>query len=231
MNSPFKAKPTSQHAPAASNPFAKALAEMEHGQSGDSKQPGAEANKLFSDALSKTGGSFPSLDNAFSGKDGNSFDPNALRKQQEEAEKQAKKQRMRLERHREINQLDMHDVYSAQEERVKREIEKTRHELKLLAQEIAQLQRDVDIAVTQPVVNPGQDGKYYISFFQQLRRFIMMLRQRIKSARTWAQQMHQKKKKRKMRGAGIMVDGGAAEQSKAVHDMMHHEQNTAYSGG
>lgn len=224
MNSPFKAKPTGQPAGRAANPFARALSETEKSFGGPKNQS-SDATSLFSDALSKTGGQLPDFDQ-------NQMDPDALKKQQAEAEAKAKKERLRKKLHDQVNPVDMVDVFNAREKRVKEEIEKTRKELKALAQELSHFQQEIDMAVSQRVVSPGQQGTYYINFFHQLRQFIMLLRQKVKSARTWAKQMHKKKQKKGPRsGAGIKVGGNAAEQGKAVHDMMHHEQNTAYSGG
>lgn len=222
MNSPHKAKPNTRQSHAA-NPFARALAETEKVGGGTHQQP--DATNLFSDALSKTGGQLPDISP-------DQPSPEQLKKQQEEAEKKLKQDRLKRKLHDQVNPTDMVDVFNSREKQVKEEIEKTRNELKLLAQDIAKFQKDVDVVVYQEVVNPGQEGTYYISFFQQLRQFIMLLRQKIKSARTWANQVHSKKKKKKGRfGAGIRVGGNSAEQGRAVHDMMHHEQNTAFSGG
>lgn len=211
------------------NPFARALAETEQGLSAPQSPQGLskDQNSMFSQALAGANGGDKLSQN---------MDPDALRRQQEEAEKQRKKELMRKKLHDQVNPVDMIDVFNNREKKVKEEIEKVRKELKMLAQEIAALHKDVDIAVTQEVVNPGQDGAYYLSFFQKLRAFIMLLRKKIKSARTWAQQVHSKKsKKKKRRGrkgsAGIEVGGAVREKGKAVHDMMHHEQSTVYSGG
>ncbi len=59
----------------------------------------------------------------------------------------------------------------------------------------------------------------------------MLLRKRVHSARTWATQMHAKK--RKKRGAGLMsLEGkGGHEKTKTIYDMMHHEVSNARSGG
>lgn len=214
-------KPTSKK-PQSANPFARALAEQERNlmNNPDKKQ---DANSLFSQALSKTGGQFPE-----------DMSPEQMAKQQEEAEKQRKKEIARKKLHDQINPVDMVDVFSAREKRVKEEIDKVRNELKLLARDVAKLHKEVDITLMAEVSNPGQDGAYYINFFQQLRNWIMLLRQQIKSAQTWMKQMHSKntkKKKHKKFGAGI--DLGASkgfEQSKAVFESMHHENNAVYGG-
>jgi hypothetical protein len=144
-------------------------------------------------------------------------------------EAQRKKELMRNQLHRQVNQIET-DVYSAREKKVKQEIDKLREELKLLVKDVSKLNKEVEITLMTEVSHPGQDGTYYISFFQQLRAWIMLLRQKIKSASTWATQMHSKKKKRK--GApGMMISGQGYEKTSTVQDMMHHERSTAYSGG
>lgn len=203
------------------NPFARALAETEKPLS---DRPGSslskDQNSLFSQALSNSGGK---LDQQMS--------PDELQKQQEEAEKLRKKEILRRKLHREVNPVDMVDVFSQREKRVKQEIDQIRHELRLLLPEIHKL--DLEIAVMQDVTSPGLEGSYHITFFQQLKSLIMLLRQRVRSARTWAKQMNAKASKKKRRGkfsAGIDMSGKGAEQSAAVFDTMHHERSTAYSG-
>jgi hypothetical protein len=211
------------------NPFAKALAETEQSGIGNPNQQGSLGdNNLFSNALANTGNGKPS-ENA---------QPNFadMMKQQQQAEAARKKDMMRRKLHNEVNPVQRSfeqniNVFSQREKRVTEEIEKTRQELKFLAHEIAQLHKDVDLAVTQPVVHPGKDGTYYLSFFQQLRAFIMLLRQKVQSARTWAQQMQTKQAKKKKHKGGAGIDmGKGMEQTKSVHDIMHHERSTAYSG-
>jgi len=205
------------------NPFARALAETEQAMSGPSTQP-TDALNPFSDALSKTGGNYD-----FS--QGN--DQNALEQQQKMMEEQRKKEMMRRKLHDQINPVNTHELFSSREKKVKEEIDKLREELKMLAKDVAKFHKDVEVTLMTEVVDPGQDGKYYLTFFQKLRTFIMLLRQKIKSAATWATQMHSKKsKKKKRKGAAGMIIGGADhEKTTTVQDMMHHERNSQYSGG
>jgi len=207
------------------NPFARALAETEKGlDSGQNNGP-KDQNSLLSEALARAGGNLGDYSSI--------NDPDALRRQQEEAEKQRQKEIQRKKLHDQINPVETTAIFDAKEKRVKEEIEKIRKELKALVNEVKALYKEVDIAVTQEVVNPGQDGTYYISFFQQLRAFIMFLRQKVHSARTWAQQMHAKGAKRKHKhfSAGIDVGGNNYEQGKSIFDTMHHERSMSYGGG
>jgi hypothetical protein len=211
------------------NPFARALAETEKGL-GDNDQRTSlpDQNSLLSQALARTGGHLGDNNPSES-----MSDPDALRRQQEEAAEKQKKELQRRRLHEQINPVETTAVFNAQEKRVTEELEKTRKELRALLQEVKGLYKDVDIQSFKQVVNPGQEGKYYISFFQQLRIFIMFLRQKVHSARTWAQQMHSKSSKRKNKhfSTGIDFGGQNFEQSKSVFDTMHHERSTSYSGG
>jgi hypothetical protein len=214
------------------NPFAKALAETERPLSDNAPQ-GPTNNSLFSEALARTGGNFPTDGGLGSmGKDLNqpnaAFDPE---QQRLELERKQKKDALRKKLHDQINPVSSENVFDARQNRVAQELEKTRQELKMLAKEIAMLRMDVDIEATKVVVNPGQQGTYYINFFQQLRQFIMLLRQKVRSARTWLNQSQSKSsKKKRSKQPGMEVAGKKHEQTKTVFDTMHHERSSSYSG-
>lgn len=205
-----------------SNPFARALAETEQGAY-NPPSPKTDSSP-FSDALSRTGGSMA-----------DSVPTNAdfMKQQQEEQERIRRRELLRKKLHDQVNPTSQENIFDAREKRVKEEIEKTRKELEMLAKDIAKLRQDVDIAVFQEVVEPGQQGTYYISFFQKLRAFIMLLRQKIKSAQTWATQLNAKSKKKKGKnGQSMSMQGKQGhEQTKTVFDTMHHEVSNARSGG
>jgi len=215
-----------------SNPFAKALAEVEnrssHGGSGsfgglDQSQSlynSALANNINN--LDRTNTSPNALNSL--GQDGSIFNSTEHQKQLEKQQEDLKKQQMRDKLHRMINPVEQTDIFSAREEKRKKDINKVREELKALAQEIAKFYKEIDITLTQDVVSPGQSGTYHESFFEKLREFIQMLRQRISSARTWARQAQRKKKKKKYR---IGLDFSNQE-AKSAHDMLHHERSNAF---
>lgn len=200
-------KPT----PHSANPFARALAEMEKSSSHGSFQSNTSAE-------SQLNGNRPQ-------------EHNAAQLQEQQAER-LKKERLRKKLHDQVNPVNAKDIFSAREQQVKKEIEQLRQELKLLVQDVKKFHKDVEVAVLSNIAEPGQNGTYYINFFKKLRAFIMLLRQKIKSARTWATQMHSKQKKKKKRGsAGLKIGGGRAEQGKAVFDQMHHEVGSTYANG
>ena len=202
------------------NPFARALAETEkpRGSQQDTTNP---LNPL-SEALARSGGSF--------GDEAGPQNADWQKKQLENLEKQRKKDALRKKLHDQVNPVDMTAVYDAREKEVKKEIESLRHELKMLVKDVAKFEKEVELAVMEEIASPGLTGKYYLNFFRNLRSFIMLLRQKVKSARTWATQFHAKQKKKSKGSAGLKIGGAGHEQTKTVFDMMHHERSTVYSG-
>ncbi len=224
MQTSAKNKPLSTQSGGSTNPFARALAETEKNafENGQNIPPSADQNSLFSQALARGNGGNPAEWNQ----------ADYLQRQQEEAERKRKLELQRRKLHEQINPVDTIKLFDAREKKVKEELEKTRKELHALMKDIKDLYKDVDIASFQEVVNPGTDAAYYVTFFQKLRAFIMLLRQKVHSARTWAQTAKSKKAKRRSKfGAGIDVAGTGHEQGKAVHDMMNQELSNVYNGG
>lgn len=218
MQTLYQSKPTSNKKSQAGNPFARALAETEK-KSG--VQPSGD-NSAINEAIAKTGGKFPGE---------NQFDQDELAKQQEEMRLQQKREAMRRKLHEQVNPIDTTDIFSAREQEVKKEIDQLRSELKLLAQDVAAFDKEVEITLMTNVAEPGFSGSYFINFFQQLRQFIMLLRQKIKSAKTWATQFQSKAGKRKKgHQPGLEIGGKMHEKASTIQDMMHHERSNAYGG-
>lgn len=214
-------KPTyGQNSTHQSNPFAAALAETEqHIGSPTQPTPGLDP---FSEALLKSGNSFDAPgQNQFS-------QQQMLEKQRIDLEQKQRHEQLRRRLHEQINPVDLHSVFSARETEVKKEMELLRTEIRKLYAEVHELNKEVDIATIQEVVAPGQTGKYFVNFFQQLRKFIRLWRERVHSARTWARQT-QAVAQQKKRGAGFNTYG--YRKTKAVHDTMHHERSYAYGAG
>ena len=202
------------------NPFARALAEAEK----QASQGGSQSKQPFGSDLLGSNGVDPL--SPFGGAD---FDKNALIWEQQ---MKAKKERERKRLHDEINPVDSTKLFDARQEQVKEEINKLRYELQALSKDVAAFNKEIELTLmTEIGTKPGQEGKYFITFFQQLRSFIMLLRQKIKSAKTWASTTKGKSsKKKRMQGAGIVIEGSSHEQTKSVFDMMHHERSNAYGG-
>lgn len=158
---------------------------------------------------------------------------NQLLNEQNQAEliKKQQKEALRKRLHDQINPVETHSVFDGQAQRTKEELEKTRQELKQLAREIEAFRKDIGIELDKEMREPGFSGDYYVSFFQKLRNLIMLLRQKVKSARTWSQQMQAKQAKKKRKKTPGMVIGGAShEQTKTVFDIMHQERSSTYGG-
>lgn len=212
---------------AQADPFARALAETEQSAyAGDKKN---DLSNPLADAMARTGGAGVSTD---ADNLSNKTDPEALAKQQQEALKAQEKKALHKKLHDRVNPVNEQAVFNAKEKRVKEEINKVRRELQMFVQEVKSFAREVDLELQKEVVQPGRDGTGYFNYFHKLRVFIMLLTQKVKSARTWAKQMHAKSSKKPKRGsAGMRVSGKSHEKTTTVHQMMHHEQSTVYSGG
>lgn len=206
-----------------SNPLARALAETEKGLSDSTPRLNP-----FSEALSRKNDQSASGLNA----DSNPFASTWAEQQKLQAEKLQKRNMLRKRLHERINPVDNHELFSAREKRVKEEIDKLREDLKLLARDVVSFEKEIDMTLLSNIADAGSDGTYYQSFFQKLRALILLLRQKIKSARTWASQVQSKKSKKKKRGGALILEGkGGHEKTKTVFDMMHHEVSNARSGG
>lgn len=202
------------------NPFARALAETE--QSTYSQQDNSSENKSpFSDALSRTGGQFGDLSNGVS--------PDFLKHQQETLLKEKQREALRKKLHDQINPTETTALFDAREREVKREIDMLRKDLQLLVKDVAKFEKEVDMTLRTEVVSPGQTGSYFINFFHKLRSFIMLLRQKVKSANTWLKTSSSKKKK-KSKQPGLQIGGLSHEKTSTVQDMMHHERSSTYGG-
>lgn len=189
------------------NPFAGSLLENEQkNQSSASLQPAESLiDNPFAQAL-RSSSAQSNLENQ-----------DSARRQQEEALLAQKKEALRKKLHDRVNPVNTYELFSAQEEKSKEELNQVRQELELLIADVQGLSQDIEMAVTQDVVMPGLDGGvYYQNFFHQLRQLIMLLRQKVSSARSWAQQMQTKSKKRY---------GLNYKKTKDVHSGMNNERN------
>lgn len=171
------------------NPFAGSLLENEKKATGAMPPSSKTEDNFnpFANALLNSPGSSTDSDN-----------PEFLRKQQEESLLAQKKEALRKKLHDRVNPVNTYELYSAREEKSKEELNQVRKELELLIIDLKGLNQDIAMAVSQDVVAPGIDGgTYYTNFFHQLRQLIMLMRQQVGSARSWAAQMQNKGKKRK----------------------------------
>lgn len=225
------------------NPFATAL--------GSAK--GQQSSRTFTEALgSSSGGAsssaanfsseqhqFPNLPNLdqYGGTNGPKQDFSnwnqpqsefAQQRQLEEQKKKAEYDRKRAELHKKINPVDTLELFNAREEQTKKKIERIRKDLKNLAREISKFHKEIDITLMGRVTNTGLDGIGDENFFDKLRAFIILLTQRVRSARTWAQQQKKKSaKKRAKRGKGLgkeMAHSSGFEQRANMEEFFNNER-------
>jgi hypothetical protein len=177
------------------NPFAKAL--VEAGSSSDTKKSDSkDESQLFSEALAKTGG------NVGEEKKGKSDKDSISKQQQEELKTQQEREALKKKLHDRVNPVDNHEVFAARKEKELKEIEQLRSEVALLIADIGSMQKEAEVTLMTQVVDPGEDGSYFKNFFANLRSFIMLLRQKVKSAKTWAKHTNSRKKKMAKRRGG-----------------------------
>lgn len=204
------------------NPFARALAEIEK----QARQEGLSSSRL-GDNLSSPTSIFDASQNRKSGQadvDSHKELSNFEELRKEQASK-LKYERMLRRQHQEINSLETVD-YQKIKERDGARINEVRIELKKLAEELSKFYQEVDITLTQEVVSTGVGAIYHDNFFAKLKEFIIMLRQRVSSARTWAKQAKAKQRKRSSRfSTGLDF---SSNEAKAAHDVFHHERSSSY---
>lgn len=209
------------------NPFARALSEMEKS---DNQLPGGLPNTggasgldAFRQALMKS----RMGDKAGRGDSGPGDFQNSdfLAQQQEEALKKQKREALRKKLHDQVNPVETQALFDAREKKVKEQIDNLRYELRMLSQEVKDFNKDIELTLMTNIAEPGQSGTYFLNFFQQLRTFIMLLRQKIKSARTWVNASQGKKSKK-----GMKIQGQQHQKTSTVQNMMHHERSSSYAG-
>ena len=200
-----QAKPAAQKA---INPFASSLLEKEQKSSASPAPQNQDQDfNPFANALLNSPGAKSDSDN-----------PELMRKQQEEALLAQKKEALRKKLHDRVNPTNTHELFSASEAKSKQELNQVRQELEFLILDLKGLNQDIEMAVSQEVVTPGLDGgSYYKNFFHQLRQLIMLMRAKVSSARSWAQQMQTKGKKKK---------GLNMKKTKGVQDSLGNERNS-----
>ena len=223
---PFKQAGTSQknNSQGQYNPFARALAETEKRSFGQDQQQALPLNpKNISPDLSLGD---PNQEKTLFDADQPNFQKQNFEALQKQKEIDLKRYQMREKLHKMVNPVEQTDIFNAREEQRKKQINEVRQELKKLAEEIAMFYKEIDVTLTQNVASTGISGAYHQNFFDKLRQMIIMLRQKVRSARTWAKQMKAKQKKRGVR-QGLDFNNNEA---KATHDMLHHERSNAYTG-
>lgn len=73
-------------------------------------------------------------------------------------------------------------VFSLADEKVKKEIQAVRQELKLLVETIGNVEQQIEKAIIQEVVNPGV---YHLNFFDKLKTWLQFVRKSIQGGELW----------------------------------------------
>ncbi|MFA6814304.1 MAG: hypothetical protein GX943_01695 [Candidatus Pacebacteria bacterium] len=206
---------TRKQASQQSGALARALLESEKNVGSYTPKSEPQKQKLnpFAQALSKTGGDFIP-----------DFAGRLDMEKQAELLAQQKKEALRKKLHDQINPVDTHEIFAAQAEKNLEELKATRDELKMLAEDVKALDQEIDMALSQEVVDPGASGIGFFNFFHKLREWINLLRQQVHSAKTWMNQVSGKGK----RGRGTAFN---FKKSKNVHDAMSSEKNFGMNMG
>ena len=150
----------------------------------------------------------------------------SFNKQQEDIKKQ-EYEKKRLELHKKINPVDTRELFNAREEATKKKIDQIRKDLKNLAKEIRKFHKEIDITLMGRVTNTGLEGIGDEGFFDKLRAFIILLTQKVRSARTWAKQQSAKKKKMSKRAKGLgkqMAESSGYEQRASMDQFFNSER-------
>ncbi len=82
-------------------------------------------------------------------------------------------------------------IYSLSDEKLKREIEAVRQDLKLLIAEMGKAEKQIESAVMQQVVDPGV---YHLNFFEKLRSWLVFMRKSLQEGELWMEMWHTRSK-------------------------------------
>ncbi len=143
---------------------------------GDSNSPPAKTNKKFIEAL-RQAGEIPS-------------DLQSVEKKKKELEK---KYRERLIFHTQRIKEEEKEIYSRDKREARLEIEALKQEVEALAQEANNLEKILDVAAQQPIVNPGISD---ISFLRSLKNTIKNFLREVENSSIWLSAWNQKNKKK-----------------------------------
>lgn len=200
----------------ASNPFARALQEI----GGTTvKQAAALPGQMVGDAFESIfggGNAIPESSNSLDQQQ-NQLNPfaQALEKSmtpEQRAEVELEKQR--AVRHKETQ---LTEVFNFREQKDKETIKQLQLQLQALAREIKQLDQSTHTAIYAEVVNPGT---YHVNFFQQLLKFVVMLRKQVAEANTWIENFNARsKKKGAFWGQVYSKKGGTAYMMSQEHQV------------
>jgi hypothetical protein len=116
-----------------------------------------------------------------------------------EENESSKREQLRLKRHQEIQQ----EIYDRDKEETEKRIKELLEELKLLAKQIVSLDRSLQTAIHEEVVNPGT---YHISFFERLKNLLIFLRKKVHESQNWLEASYARRRKKSF--ATSLTKGG-----------------------
>jgi hypothetical protein len=105
----------------------------------------------------------------------------------QDIEAQIRQENLAIQRHREVNETK---IFDRKEVEVKAKIEAIKEQLQLLIQELAGMDRSLEKAIEEEIVNPGT---YHLNFFEKLRRILLDLRKRVVDSANWLETSSQRK--------------------------------------
>jgi hypothetical protein len=120
-------------------------------------------------------------------------------------------------RHREVIQTQ---VFDRRQEEIKAQIKALREELKALAGEIAALAQNTQQAIEAEIENPGT---YHVSFFEKLKRSLILLRKQVAESQNWLELSYQRRQSKNAYWSGFKKSG--------TKFSMSHERAIATSAG
>lgn len=94
---------------------------------------------------------------------------------------------LRQQRHKEVVETRLFD---RKEEETKKQIQALQDQLKMLAKELAGMDKQLQKAIEEEIVAPGT---YHLNFFEKLRRIIIDLRKRVVDSISWMETSSQRK--------------------------------------
>ncbi|PIY79218.1 MAG: hypothetical protein COY81_03860 [Candidatus Pacebacteria bacterium CG_4_10_14_0_8_um_filter_43_12] len=206
------------------NPFARALSEMEKTADASGKPSSTDA---FREALMRAQGGDRSAMAQTGFGDMQSEDYFA--QQQAELQKQQEQLALRKKLHDRVNPVDNQALFDARDKQVKDQIDKLRNELKMLSRDVKSLNKEVELTLMTKVTDPGEHGAYFVTFFEQLRTLIMLLRKNIKEASTWLKAARGKQQRGKQQ-KGLLFGKGSKATSTVQDITTNSERNISYGG-
>jgi hypothetical protein len=105
----------------------------------------------------------------------------------QDIEARIKREALALQRHREISETK---IFDRKEEEVKAKISAIKEQLQLLIQELAGMDKELEKAIEEEIVNPGT---YHLNFFEKLRKLLLDLRKRVADSTNWLEISNQRK--------------------------------------